>query len=234
MAHFNISPSNLINPLQEYLEKVDLRTEFIPLTIPFKKLYTKNLDYLGAVGEEMEVDINPFIEIDLIFTYNVLHLQPTDHYLFFDPDYHFNRYRLKTLRNSYYQEIPFFDVQKWRTYSRSKEKEAFKGGLIKEIWAPALSEKLLGEADEPGYFGGNGSTGWKMLAIADFCLDLHVKDQQFNFLRLSAYDSFMTNGKIELLGNSLKVRKEESPIQKMIARKLHYIIPSIDDEINDK
>lgn len=226
MATQSILQSKLINPLQQYLEKIDLRTDFLRVDIDFKKLYKSNTKYFDELAEEMEIKWSPFLEQDLIFSFDLLHLQPTDYHLFFEPEYHFNRYRLKTLRTSFYNESSFFDLQKWRTYCRSKEKEAFKGGLTFEIWTNTLAEKLLGKADEPGYFGGNGSPGWKFHAIANFCLDVYCQHNKIKFLRLTPYDSFMSQSKIELLGNSLKLRKQEKPIQQMISRKIGYEIPA--------
>jgi hypothetical protein len=229
MAKQLILQSNLINPLQQYLEKIDLRTDFLRVDIEFKKLYENNTKYFEELAEEMELEWTPFLEKDLIFSFDLPHLQPTDYHLFFEPEYHFNRYRLKTLRNSFYQDIPYFDLQKWKTYCRSKEKEAFKGGLTNEIWTNPLAEKLLGKADEPGYFGGNGSSGWKFHAVANFCLDLYCQQNKIKIFRLTPYDSFMSQSKIELLGNSLKLRKQEKPIQQMISRMIGYEIPDNKD-----
>ncbi|WP_375578337.1 hypothetical protein ABWH96_15035 [Marivirga tractuosa] len=225
MATISVIQNKLINPLQHYLEEIDLRTDFLKIDIDFKKIFHQNTSYFDQLAEEMELKWDEFLEKDLGFSFELLHLQPTEYYLFFEPEYHFNRYRLKTLRNSFYQDIPFFDLQKWRTYCRSKEKEAFKGGLTNEIWTNPLAEKLLGKADEQGYFGGNGSPGWKLHAIANFCLDLYCHQHKIKFLRLTPYDSFMAQGKIELLGNSLKLRKQEQPIQQMMSRKIGYEIP---------
>ncbi|HET8858474.1 DUF7255 family protein [Marivirga sp.] len=236
MAQQSISQNKLINPLQQYFEKIDLRTDFFRIEIDFKKLYGQYNIYFKEMAEEMELEWEQFLKADLKFSFDLLHLQPTDYHIFFELEYHFNRYRLKTLRNSFYQEIPFFDLQKWRTFCRSKEKEAFKGGLTNEIWTNPISEKLLGKADEPGYFGGNGSSGWKLHAIANFCLDLYCHQQKIKFLRLTPYDSFMSAGKIELLGNSLKLRKQEQSIQQMMSRKIGYEIPGAKnkEEIIDK
>jgi len=230
MAKQSLSQNKLIHPLQQYLENIDLRTDFLKVDISFKKLYHQNESYFIELAEEMELEWSQFLAEDLTFSFNLLHLQPTDYHLFFEPEHHFNRYRLNTLRNSFYQDITFFDLQKWRTYCRSKEKEAFKGGLTKEIWANPLAEKLLGKADDPGYFGGTGSSGWKLNAIADFCLDLYYQQMNMKFKRFSSYDSYMSQGKIELLGNSLKLRKHEKAIQKMISRKIGYEIPGGDSE----
>jgi len=225
MAQISISQSKLTNPLQQYLEKIELRTDFLRVDINFKKLYLQYTPHFDEVAEEMELNWEQFLKEDLHFSFALLHLQPTDYHLFIEPEYHFNRYRLKTLRNEFYQDIPFFDLQKWRTYCRSKEKEAFKGGLTDEIWTYPLAEKLLGQADEPGYFGGNASPGWKLHAIANFCLDLYCQQHKIKFLRLTPYDSFMAQGKIELLGNSLKLRKHQQAIQQMMSRKIGYEIP---------
>ncbi|MGJ3234892.1 DUF7255 family protein [Marivirga sp.] len=232
MATLSITQNKLINPLQQYLEKIDIRTDFLNVEIDFKKLYQQYISHFNELGEEMELEWNNFLEANLNFSFDLLHLQPTDYHLIFEPEYHLNRYRLKTLRNSFYQDISFFDLQKWRTYCRSKEKEAFKGGLTNEIWTYPLAEKLLGKADEPGYFGGNGSSGWKLHAIANFCLDLYCHQHKIKFLRLSSYDSFMAQGKIELLGNSLKLRKQEQPIQQMMSRKIGYKMPKNEDLSN--
>lgn len=225
MAKQTIAQSNLINPLQQYLENIDLRTDFVKVDVNFNKLYQQYPSHFIELAEEMELEWNNFLEANLNFSFDLLHLQPTDYHLFFETEYHFNRYRLKTLRNGFYRDTPFFDIQKWRTYCRSKEKEAFKGGLTNEVWTNQLAEKLLGKADEPGYFGGNGSPGWKLHAIANFCLDLYCLQHKIKFLRLTPYDSFMAQGKIELLGNSLKLRRQEQPIQQMVSRKIGYEIP---------
>lgn len=225
MVTLSIIQNKLINPLQQYLEKIDLRTDFLRVDIDFKKLYNQYNSHFDELEEEMELEWDKFFEEDLGFSYELLHLQPTEYHFIFEPEYHFNRYRLKTLRNSFYQNKSFFDLQKWRTYCRSKEKEAFKGGLTDEIWTNPISEKLLGKADDPGYFGGNGSPGWKLHAIGNFCLDLYCHQHKIKFHRLTPYDSFMAQGKIELLGNSLKLRKQEQPIQQMISRKIGYEIP---------
>jgi hypothetical protein len=232
MSTLHISQNRLINPLQQYLEKVEIRTDFRRIDIDFQKLYTKYPDHFKELAEEMNIKWDGFLEKDLQFTFDLLQLEPTDYYLFFEPEYHFNRYRLKTLRNSFYQEISFFDLQKWRTYCRSKEKEAFKAGLTNEIWTYPLAEKLLGQPDEPGYFGGNGSPGWKLHAIANFSLDLFCTKNKIKFSRLTPYDSFMYQSKIELLGQSLKLRKNDKPIQQMISRKIGYEVPH--DENKDE
>ncbi|WKV10956.1 hypothetical protein [Marivirga harenae] len=232
MATISVIQNKLINPLQQYLEKIDLRTDFLRVDIEFKKLHQQYPHYFEELAEELELKWTSFLEKNLIFSFDLLNLQPTDYHLFFEPEYHFNRYRLKTLRNSFYQDIPFFDLQKWKTFCRSKEKEAFKGGLTHEIWTNPLAEKLLNKADEPGYFGGNGSSGWKLHAIANFCLDLYCKQNKIKFYRLTPYDSFMWQSKIELLGNSLKLRRHEKPIQLMISRKIGYQIPQ--DENKDE
>ena len=216
------------------MEEIDLRTDFASCHIDFDIVY--NSSEKNFVEEELEIELSSLHNKNLSFTFHLLNLQPTDFNIFFEPEYHFNRYRLKTLRNSFYQDISYFDIQKWRTYCRSKEKEAFKGGLTNEIWTYPVAEKLLDKADEPGYFGGNGSSGWKLHAIANFCLDLYCHQQKIKFLRLTPYDSFMSAGKIELLGNSLKLRKQEQPIQQMMSRKIGYEIPGAKnkEEIIDK
>lgn len=236
MPNITITQNAFIKALQSYLEKIDLRSDFTSLQINFDQVYNPNEENFLELREELEIELNSLLNKNLSFTFHLLNLQPTDFNIFFEPEYHFNRYRLKTLRNSFYQDISYFDIQKWRTYCRSKEKEAFKGGLTNEIWTYPISEKLLGKADEPGYFGGNGSSGWKLHAIANFCLDLYCHQQKIKFLRLTPYDSFMSAGKIELLGNSLKLRKQEQPIQQMMSRKIGYEIPGAKnkEEIIDK
>jgi hypothetical protein len=231
-----IEQNTLINTLGQYLEKAEIRTEFLRVDVDFKKLHNHYASYFIELGQEMELKWDTFLNENLRFSFDLLHLQPTDYHLFFEPEYHFNRYRLKTLRNEFYQDIPFFDLQKWRTYCRSKEKEALKGGLTDEVWTYPLAEKLLGKADDPGYFGGNASPGWKLHAIANFCLDLHCHHHKLKFNRLTPYDSFMAQGKIELLGNSLKLRKQEQAVQNMISRKIGYEIPRNEnnEEINEK
>ncbi|SMG53043.1 hypothetical protein SAMN05661096_04043 [Marivirga sericea] len=232
MANQLIIQNKLITPLQQYLEKIDLRSAFLRFDIDFKKLYQQYPQHFTELAEEMEIEWTHFLEGNLKFSFDLLHLQPSDYHLFFEPEYHFNRYRLKTLRNSFYKDITLFDLQKWRTFCRSKEKEAFKGGLTNETWTYPLAENLLGKADDPGYFGGNGSSGWKLHAIANFCLDFYCGHYKLKLSRLTPYDSFMYQSKIELLANSLKLRKHEKPIQQMISRKIGYEIP--EDENKDE
>lgn len=230
MAKQSFPQNKLINSIQQYLENIGIRTEFIKQELDFKALHKQYTVHFNELAKDLEIGWDKFLETDLDFSFEVLHLEQTDYQLYFEPPYHFNRYRLKTLKNSFYKDIPFFDLKKWQIYCRSREKEALKAGLTKKAWATPLAEKLLGSAEEPGYFGGNGSPGWKLHAIANFCLDLHQHHQKSKFLRLTAYDGFMVQGKIELLGDSLKLKEYEKAIQQVISRQIGYEIPSPETE----
>ncbi|WMN06386.1 DUF7255 family protein [Marivirga arenosa] len=234
MNQMNIEQSSLISQLQQYLENVEVRTDFELQEISVNKLYEHHGEEFEELADDLDFSLKDLLNKDLKFKFELLNLQPSNMNLFLDPEYHFNRYRLKTLRNIIYDKIPFMDIQKWRSYCRSKEKEAYKGGLVKGIWDHKLAKDIFGNSEEPGYFGDNGSSGWKLIAIANYCLDLYSKDQNLQFIRLCPYDSFMSNGQIELLGNSLKLRKNEKAIQKMLSRKIGFPLPNENDKKEDE
>ncbi|WKK74888.1 hypothetical protein QYS49_24990 [Marivirga salinae] len=72
-----------------------------------KKLYHQQISYFDELAEKMEVHWDDFLDKDLKFSYWLLYFQHSQYHLFFEPDYHFSRYRLKPLRNSFYSKDQF-------------------------------------------------------------------------------------------------------------------------------
>ena len=56
-----IEQNTLINTLGQYLEKAEIRTEFLRVDVDFKKLHTKYASYFIDLGQEMELKWDNFL-----------------------------------------------------------------------------------------------------------------------------------------------------------------------------
>jgi len=164
------------------------------------------------------------------FRVQTLHLADTTKHIIYEPTYHFNKYRLISLRADVYQDFKAFDVQKFRNYCRTKEGEALKSGLSANIWGLKEAEALFGAAEDAGYFGGNGSNGWKYIAFTNYLTDLHFKNTKTaDLYRFSPYDTLLVNGKLSTLQQLLKTGGEvvRLAVLKHILRRLNIPIPEL-------
>lgn len=132
------------------------------------------------------------------------------HFILWDDEVHFHRYRLASLRSDLYSEMSFSFVEAYKRLCRSYEKEAQKSGMHPRIWnGPPIAQTLFGKASEPGDLTGNGASGWKLLAYNDAQIDLQTRIHGYKLIRLCPYETIMTGGSLKRLDQLLVNPKEE-------------------------
>lgn len=140
----------------------------------------------------------------------------------FDDSIHFNRYRSKTLRSSFYESRSSFPLMKFRSYSRKYESECLKSGTANPAWTNAEAERHFGPSQQNGDLGLSGSAGWKLTAFKDFAIDLIARHRKIRLLRISSWDDLMYQKKLvkfhELLMSPGKAQAEQ--ILKFVERKV--------------
>lgn len=139
-----------------------------------------------------------------------------------DEALHFNRYRAKTLRSSFYESISAFPAIKYRTYCRNYETECLKIGTSKPHWTNSEAELHFGPSQQSGDLGLNGSSGWKLIAMQDLLTDLICRKRKIRLLRISIWDDLMVNKHLKKLNQILVSPSGESvePILKFIERRI--------------
>ncbi len=140
----------------------------------------------------------------------------------FDDAIHFNRYRAKTLRSSFYESRSSFPLMKFRSYSRKYESECLKSATANPAWTNAEAERHFGLSQQNGDLGLSGSAGWKLTAFKDFAIDLIARHRKIRMLRVSVWDDLMFQKKLvkfhELLMSPRKAEAEQ--ILKFVERKV--------------
>ncbi len=214
------------NRILEILEEVNIRGEMVETLIKVKDFLSNPEPDLLDLLEELGLESRNNLE-KLIISVQMIYLYEEKWFLFLEPDFHFNRYRLITLRSSLYEKELGFDLQKVRNYCRTKEREAAKSGYQKDIWANSVAEQIFGKSENPGDFTGKGSAGWKLNALSNFLFDLYSKQKDLNLVKVNYFDTLMVQGKLEMIGKHLKLKNKgfDKPIQQFLARKMALNLP---------
>jgi len=110
-----------------------------------------------------------------------------------DESIHFNRYRAKTLRASFYENLTSFPLIKYRSYCRKYEVECIKVGTSNSVWTNDEAERHFGPSQQSGDLGLNGSSGWKFTAFKDFATDLIARQRKIRLIRIAVWDDLMIN-----------------------------------------
>ena len=139
-----------------------------------------------------------------------------------DEPIHFNRYRSKTLRSTFYEQLSSFPLMKYRTYCRKYETECLKAGTSSPYWSNSLAEQHFGPSQSSGDLGLQGSAGWKLNALRDFCIDLIARQRKIRLLRISVWDDMMVNRSLKKLNDILisPGKQEADLINKFVERKV--------------
>lgn len=181
-----------------YSWQEELHIEFTYLDIKGKGWLSDLLVELGGVGSL------PLFE-KLTFDFKL-----GRHLIVWDEELHFNRYRGITLRSALYEEFQFPFVEGHKRLCRTFEKEALKVGMPIKIWeGPPIAKRIFGESSEPGDFHGQGAAGWKLLAYNSMQIDLQTLIHGYKLIRLSPYETIMTQGSLKRLDQLLINPKEE-------------------------
>ncbi len=137
-----------------------------------------------------------------------------------DEQLHFNRYRAKTLRSSFYENLSSFPLMKYRSYSRKYEVECLKAGTSNPSWTNDEAERHFGPSQNNGDLGLSGSSGWKMIAFKDFAIDLIARQRKIRLLRISVWDDLMVDRQLKKLNELLmSPGKATDLILKIVERK---------------
>ena len=198
-----------MNPKKKFLKEIlydagyDLKE---PLIITFNNNSENLKEQIFTIfREELDGNTNeipqPDLQFDIVF----------DHYLIeLDDQLHFNRYRFKTLKSSFYWEFKTFPLDKYRRFCRTYEKECIKSGLKEGLWSSPESEKYFGKPSDPGDFFANGSPGWKFKSFTDFLKDIYAFRSQFHLIRIPIYENLLIGGKLYQIGKLLESRSSNN------------------------
>ncbi|MBK6264486.1 hypothetical protein JKA74_05505 [Marivirga sp. S37H4] len=204
--------------LMQYLEEAKVRNEIKTFPLKSQQFSRASKQLIMEVMEDLGV---PGSRADKInFSFSVIYLFEHQKHLIFEPDYCFNRYRIITLRSSLYDKFHPLDIQKVRGFCRTKEKEALKSGLKTVVWDNPSGKIIFGPSEQPGDFGGSGSSGWKYIALCNFLMDLYCEENNLFLKRITPYDSLMKEVKIHQISTPLKLKDVlfKEAIQKYISR----------------
>ncbi len=214
------------NRILELLEEINVRGEMVEVIIKANDFITEQesdfLELLAELGLENTENLQK-----LIISVQMIYLYEEKWHIFLEPDFHFNRYRLITLRSPLYEKTLNFDLQKVRNFCRTKEREAAKSGYQKDFWANSVAEQIFGPSEDSGDFTGKGSSGWKLNALANYMLDLYSSQKDLSLVKLNYFETLMVHGKLETIGKHLKLKNKEfnKPIQQFLARKMGLNLP---------
>jgi hypothetical protein len=208
--------------LSDLLEAADIRNEIQQISFNPNKLAFE--PYINDILRDLEAK-NSVLPYNI--TFQLIFLYEHNKYIILEPFYHFNKYRLICLRSDFYQEQPSnFDLLKFKSYCKTKIEEAIKSGLRTDIWHNEIGANIFGAAEDAGYFGGNGSSGWKYLALCNFLFDLYSQSKDMKLYRIAPYENIMVDGKL-LTINNLFTRSEEtynSALQQYFIRNINLVV----------
>ncbi len=170
--------------LSKYLPSEELNRNFS--TSELKGPFTEKVmlgTYASLGGKEAFPDITfqvPFMEFGRFC-------------VLLDEQIHFNRYRAKTLRSSFYENLKSFPLMKYKSYSRKYESECIKSGTANPAWTNRVAEFHFGASQSSGDLGLRGSAGWKLTAFKDFTIDMVARQRKIRLIRISVWDDLMIN-----------------------------------------
>lgn len=131
--------------------------------------------------------------------------------ILYDEEYHFNRYRLKTLRSEIYHKFNFQFFETKKRLCRSFEKDCLKVALNERRWyGPPIAKTCFGKGNDPGDFSGEGSPGWKLQAFNDLQIDLQTRLHGYKLIRLSPYETLMIGGSLRRIDQLLMNPSDET------------------------
>lgn len=123
-----------------------------------------------------------------------------------DEENHFNRYRLKTLNSSIYENYTNFNVENYRKYCISYDKKC---PTSQKRWSNPSSDKQFGESGLNGDFSGNGPSRWKQRAFYDFIKDVYSIITGIPVIRISIYEQIKYSTIKQLLDNEDSIKVKE-------------------------
>ncbi len=210
----NIREENLHNILlSKYLPSEELNRSF------------DTMDLKGSFSEKIFLETYKSLEVRETFpmiNFNVSFMEFGRFCVLLDESIHFNRYRAKTLRSSFYENLTSFPLMKYRSACRKYEVECLKSGTSKPAWTNYEAEIHFGSSQNSGDLGLNGSSGWKLTAFKDFIIDLMARQKKIRLLRISVWEDLMINKRLKKFNEMLMSpgKAETELILKYVDRKV--------------
>ncbi|WP_339925146.1 hypothetical protein [uncultured Cyclobacterium sp.] len=189
-----------IDQLIKALEEIEMASE-VDFILPVKRSQIKGKG--EALLSDAYSDLNGNDEFPFL---NQLKVDiKIDKFLFvYDDPYHFNRYRLKTLKADIYSTFSFSWHQSYLRMCRTFERECLVSGSQERIWnGPPIASRCFGPSEEAPDLSGNGSSGWKLNAYNDLQYDLISRLQGYKLIRIPAYENLMIGGKLQRIDKLL-------------------------------
>lgn len=210
----NIREENLHNILMgQYIPAEELDRNFSTWELQgsfAEKIFLETYASLGGREDFPEIKFQvPFMEFGRFC-------------VLFDEQIHFNRYRTKTLRSSFYENLSSFPLMKYKSYCRKYEKECLKSASSNPAWTNDEAERHFGPSQVRGDLGLSGSAGWKMTAFKDFSIDLIVRHRKIRLVRIAVWDDLMIHQKLKKFNEMLMSpgKTEAELILKYVERKV--------------
>ncbi len=173
--------------LSKYIPAEELNHSFSTWELQgtfFEKIFLEIYQSLGGTEDFPEIKFTfPFMEFGRFC-------------VLLDEHIHFNRYRAKTLRSSFYENLSSFPLMKYKSYSRKYEIECLKTGTSNPAWTNKEAERHFGPSQSNGDLGLSGSSGWKLTAFNDFTIDLIARQRKIRLLRISVWDDLLIHKKL--------------------------------------
>ena len=199
--------------LSQYIPAAELNHSFSTWELKdsfFEKVFIEIYESLGGKEGFPEIKFNvPFMEFGRFC-------------VLLDEQIHFNRYRVKTLRSSFYENLTSFPLMKYRSYSRKYEVECLKAGTSNSAWTNNEAERHFGPSQSNGDLGLSGSSGWKLTAFKDFTIDLIARQKKIRLVRIAVWDDLMIHKKLKKFNELLMSpgKTEAELILKYVERKV--------------
>ncbi len=139
-----------------------------------------------------------------------------------DEEQHFNRYRLTTLKSSFYSSLRVFPRVEYTNMCQQFEDECMRKAHHGGWWASSGSQKQFGPAGQEGDLTGVGAPRWKQRAFYDFVKDLTHPIIGVQSVRISLWDTVTVGGRETLLKDLLRKRNVDAagPIWSLIESRL--------------
>jgi len=173
--------------LSKYIPAEELNRSFSTWELQgtfFEKIFLETYQSLGGKEDFPEIKFTaPFMEFGRFC-------------VLLDEHIHFNRYRAKTLRSSFYENLSSFPLMKYKSYSRKYEVECLKTGTSNPAWTNKEAERHFGPSQSSGDLGLSGSSGWKLTAFNDYAIDLIARQRKIRLLRISIWDDLLIHKKL--------------------------------------
>jgi len=173
---------------QEKLKEITLKkfAEFKHDKLTSKELENSNLvkvvsDTYKKLGGQLDT---------LPTNYGPWDISTKDFIIELDEERHFNRYRLETLKSSYYDNQMNFSVTDYKDLCNDFESNCLSAASWSKNWKNDSTEKMFLKSNEDGNLSGNGSSRWRQRAYYDFMKDITSNIKNIPIIRVSIYDKF--------------------------------------------